>query len=156
MKIPSRTYAAEAETARAVANQSTLLYDLGEDAGQLAPLADHDIESNMIRMLLSRMEESDAPVEQYERLGLPLPWEATDESILAACFTEFYPDSPAEAVAKFQQFVLDNTLCPSHVLNMPVAKCESMLQQQGFESVVVFTFQSRLREVCLPAAARGA
>ena len=88
MKIPSRTYAAEAETARAVANQSTLLYDLGEDAGQLAPLADHDIESNMIRMLLSRMEQSDAPIEQYERLGLPLPWEATDESILAACITE--------------------------------------------------------------------
>ena len=88
MKIPSRTYAAEAETARAVANQSTLLYDLGEDAGQLAPLADHAIEAKMIQLLLSRMEESDAPVEQYERLGLPLPWEATDESILAACITE--------------------------------------------------------------------
>jgi hypothetical protein len=68
---------------------------------------------------------------------------------LAACFAEFYPDSPAEAVAKFQQFVLDNTLCPRHVINMPVEKCESMLQQHGFEGVVVFTFQSRLREVCL-------
>ena len=51
--------------------------------------------------------------------------------------------------AKFQQFVLNNTLCPRHVLNMPVEKCESMLQQHGFEGVVVFTFQSRLREVCL-------
>jgi hypothetical protein len=68
---------------------------------------------------------------------------------LAACFAEFYPDSPAEPKAKFQQFVLDNTLCPRHVLNMPVEKCESMLQQHGFEGVVVFTFQSRLREVCL-------
>ena len=75
---------------------------------------------------------------------------------LAACFAAFYPGSKAEDKAKFQQFVLDNTLCPRHVLNMPVEKCESMLQQHGFESVVVFTFQSRLREVCLPAAARGA
>ena len=73
---------------------------------------------------------------------------------LAACFAAFYPGSPAKA--KFQQFVLDNTLCPRHVLNMPVEKFESMLQQHGFEGVVVFTFQSRLREVCLPAAARGA
>ena len=75
---------------------------------------------------------------------------------LAACFAAFYPGSKAEDKAKFQQFVLDNTLCPRHVLNMPVEKCESMLQQHGFEGVVVFTFQSRLREVCLPAAARGA
>ena len=83
----------------------------------------------------------------------PDPIPADTPQGLAACFAAFYPGSPAEAKAKFQQFVLDNTLCPSHVLNMPVAKCESMLQQQGFESVVVFTFQSRLREVCLPAAA---
>ena len=68
---------------------------------------------------------------------------------LAACFPAFYPDSPAEAKAKFQQFVLDNTICPRHVLDMPVAKFESMLQQHGFEGDVVFTFQSRLREVCL-------
>ena len=57
---------------------------------------------------------------------------------LAACFAAFYPGSPAEPKAKFQQFVLDNTLCPRHVLNMPVEKCESMLQQHGFEGVVVF------------------
>ena len=74
---------------------------------------------------------------------------------LAACFAAFYPGSKAEDKAKFQQFVLDNTLCPRHVLNMPVEGA-SMLQQHGFEGVVVFTFQSRLREVCLPAAARGA
>ena len=75
----------------------------------------------------------------------PLP--ADTPQGLAACFAAFYPGSPAKA--KFQQFVLDNTLCPRHVLNMPVEKCESMLQQHGFEGVVVFTFQSRLREVCL-------
>ena len=69
---------------------------------------------------------------------------------LAACFAAFYPGSKAEDKAKFQQFVLDNTLCPRHVLNMPVEKCESMLQQQGFEGVVVFTFQSRLREAFAP------
>ena len=75
---------------------------------------------------------------------------------LAACFAAFYPGSKAEDKAKFQQFVLDNTLCPRHVLNMPVEKCESMLQQHGFEGVVVFTFQSRLRRgvPARPPAAR--
>ena len=86
----------------------------------------------------------------------PDPIPADTPQGLAVCFAAFYPGSPAEAKAKFQQFVLDYTICPRHVLNMPVEKCESMLQQHGFEGVVVFTFQSRLREVCLPAAARGA
>jgi len=76
----------------------------------------------------------------------PLP--ADTPQGLAACFAAFYPGSPAKA--KFQQFVLNNTLCPRHVLNMPVEKCESMLQQHGFEGVVVFTFQSRLREAFAP------
>ena len=54
MKIPARTYAAPEMTARAVANQSTLLYDLGEDAAQLQPLADHSVEAKMIGMLIVR------------------------------------------------------------------------------------------------------
>ena len=39
-------------------------------------------------ILIERMAESNAPTEQYERLGLPLPSEATPEAIRAACITE--------------------------------------------------------------------
>ena len=44
--------------------------------------------------------------------GAPPPPADTPQG-LAACFAAFYPGSPAKA--KFQQFVLDNTLCPRHV-----------------------------------------
>ena len=42
----------------------------------------------MIGLMLERMAASDAPPEQYERLGLPPPAAATPELIRAACVTE--------------------------------------------------------------------
>jgi hypothetical protein len=49
----------------------TLLYDLGSDPKQERPLQDDAVESEMIDVMLSLMRDNDAPVEQYERLGLP-------------------------------------------------------------------------------------
>jgi hypothetical protein len=72
---------------------------------------------------------------------------------LSMCFNAFFPGSSLEIKQKFARFVTDNTLCPAHVLRMPEHKCEAMLQQHGFEGVVVFTFQSRLRDVCVPTSA---
>lgn len=69
------------------ANQATLLYDVGVDQKQLAPLADEEIECKMIRLLIEAMDANDSPLTQYERLGLPLPSEATAEAIRAACVT---------------------------------------------------------------------
>ena len=46
------------------------LFDLREDPEQLKPLDDPALEAEMIQALLRMMELSDAPVEQYERLGL--------------------------------------------------------------------------------------
>ena len=69
------------------ANQATLLYDVGVDQKQLAPLADEEIECKMIRLLIQAMNANDSPLTQYERLGLPLPSEATAETIRAACVT---------------------------------------------------------------------
>ena len=66
---------------------------------------------------------------------------------LAACFAAFYPGSPNKA--KFERFVAEHDVSPRFLLALPVSKCEDLLKKQGFESVVVFTFQSRLREVCL-------
>ena len=66
---------------------------------------------------------------------------------LAACFAAFYPGSPNKA--KFERFVAEHDVSPRFLLALPASKCEDLLKKQGFESVVVFTFQSRLREVCL-------
>ena len=66
---------------------------------------------------------------------------------LAACFAEFYPGSPNKA--KFERFAAEHDIRPEFLLALPASKCEDLLKKQGFESVVVFTFQSRLREVCL-------
>ncbi|ACT03670.1 sulfatase [Paenibacillus sp. JDR-2] len=48
----------------------TLLYDTVNDPDQLRPLDDNDAENRMKELLVSLMKASDAPSEQYERLGL--------------------------------------------------------------------------------------
>ena len=49
----------------------TLLFDLENDPDQMAPLKDDAIERRMILLMLKLMQANDAPLEQYERLGLP-------------------------------------------------------------------------------------
>jgi arylsulfatase A-like enzyme len=51
----------------------TLLYDVEKNPGQEHPIQDVAIEQRMIGHLLRLMEEHDSPLEQYERMGLPLP-----------------------------------------------------------------------------------
>jgi len=48
----------------------TLLFDVVNDPGQIAPLEDKELESRLERLLIRLMKENDAPPEQYERLGL--------------------------------------------------------------------------------------
>ena len=47
------------------------LFDLESDPQQLHPLVDDDLELRMIGLLVELMRQSDAPSEQYERLGVP-------------------------------------------------------------------------------------
>lgn len=47
------------------------LFDLESDPQQLHPLIDDELELRMIGLLVDLMRKSDAPSEQYERLGLP-------------------------------------------------------------------------------------
>jgi arylsulfatase A-like enzyme len=49
----------------------TLLFDLENDPQQQNPITDEAIERRMIGLMMQLMQESDAPPEQYERLGLP-------------------------------------------------------------------------------------
>ncbi len=51
----------------------TMLFDLQADPKQERPLDDAAVEAMMIDHLVRLMKENDAPVEQYERLGLPQP-----------------------------------------------------------------------------------
>lgn len=49
----------------------TMLFDLDDDPGQERPLLDDALETRMATLLRDLMVASDAPPEQYERLGLP-------------------------------------------------------------------------------------
>ena len=48
----------------------TMLFDVEKDHAQQAPLDDPTVERRMIGLLVRHMKENEAPVEQYERLGL--------------------------------------------------------------------------------------
>ncbi|WP_129788609.1 sulfatase [Promicromonospora panici] len=50
----------------------TLLFDLETDPGQEHPLADDEVELRMIGLLLDLMRANEAPVSQFQRLGLPV------------------------------------------------------------------------------------
>lgn len=51
--------------------RESLLFDLSSDPLQNHPLQDAQLEAQLVRALLRLMKESDAPAEQYQRLGLP-------------------------------------------------------------------------------------
>ena len=48
---------------------TTKLFDLHEDPNQKNPIKDVCIENNLIEKMISMMQTTDAPEEQYERLG---------------------------------------------------------------------------------------
>ena len=66
----SRTMRIPANGDRRMHEFGTLLYDIVADPGQLKPLQDPVVEAQMTRMLKDLMKASDAPQEQYIRLGL--------------------------------------------------------------------------------------
>jgi arylsulfatase A-like enzyme len=62
----------------------TLLFDLHNDPDQRTPLRDDDQELRLIGLMLDLMRENDAPVSQYERLGLPAKGAADASHLLVA------------------------------------------------------------------------
>jgi len=59
----------------------TLLFDLQNDPNQENPIKDSEVEKRMILLLRDEMKKSDAPIEQYERLGIPIDGEISDEHL---------------------------------------------------------------------------
>ncbi len=64
--------------------RSTRLYDLGSDYAQQTPLHDPALEARIIPQLVRLMAASDAPPEQYQRLGLPTPDRVDDPAAVQA------------------------------------------------------------------------
>lgn len=60
----------------------TLLFDLESDPRQEHPLLDDHLELRMTALLLEMLRAADAPLGQYERLGLPVEGPATAEHLL--------------------------------------------------------------------------
>ena len=56
---------------------ATMLFDLQTDPQQLQAIQDPKVEAEMTMYLLRLMQENDAPVEQYVRLGLPVQAKST-------------------------------------------------------------------------------
>ncbi|ABI88826.1 type I phosphodiesterase / nucleotide pyrophosphatase family protein [Burkholderia ambifaria AMMD] len=61
----------------------TLLFDLQTDPGQAQPLYDAAVEQRMATLARDLMRASDAPAEQYERLGLPAAGPIDHDQLLA-------------------------------------------------------------------------
>ena len=60
----------------------TMLYDTETDPYQERPISDPKIEARMANLMIKLMKESDAPIEQYERIGLDYNKEVTEEDII--------------------------------------------------------------------------
>jgi len=60
----------------------TLLYDLEDDPQQERPLIDDELELRMAARLVELMRATDAPADQFERLGLPMQGQPGLEHLL--------------------------------------------------------------------------
>ena len=67
MKIPAGAWGSDEPEARWL---DTLLFDIQSDPTQQKAISDPKIEKMMIDHLMRLLRQSDAPAEQYERLGL--------------------------------------------------------------------------------------
>ena len=61
----------------------SMLFDLRDDPGQECPILDDAVELRMMALLLRWMRATDAPAEQFERLGLPREGDAGTQHLLA-------------------------------------------------------------------------
>lgn len=60
----------------------TMLFDLSADPEQEHPLTDPGLERRMAQLLVEAMRDAEAPLEQYERLGLPVSGPVGDEHLV--------------------------------------------------------------------------
>lgn len=61
------------EDSQSLIPSKPLLFDLKTDPKQLKPIYNPKIEQKMRKLMSRWMLENDAPLEQYSRIGLPIP-----------------------------------------------------------------------------------
>ncbi|MEI3848858.1 MULTISPECIES: sulfatase [Microbacterium] len=101
----------------------TLLFDLETDPTQDRPLRDDELELRMATLLVEQMRASDAPPEQYERLGLPAEgpvtsahlligaqWEQVQRGLTAAPTAEDLGEGSVVATATIRELFEDDAV----------------------------------------------
>lgn len=82
----------------------SLLFDLATDPHQEKPLVDDTVELRMIRLLVERLRASEAPADQYARLGLPHDPEEVDEAHLLVAAQRERAETAREPAARSDEF----------------------------------------------------
>ncbi|MEG1699033.1 MAG: sulfatase [Oscillospiraceae bacterium] len=59
----------------------TMLFDLQNDPQQAHPIQNPEVQKRLIKLMRQLMQKNDAPMEQYERLGIPQSGEITDDML---------------------------------------------------------------------------
>ncbi len=59
----------------------SMLFDLKSDPGQEHPIQMPEVEERMLKTMVELMRQSDAPAEQYQRMGLPFEGDITSEHL---------------------------------------------------------------------------
>jgi len=118
----------------------SLLFDLQNDPTQENPLNDEELERHMIKLLVAEMKKSESPIEQYERLGIPIDGEVTNEHLKV---NEKYAeikgkigDTEITWVKKGKStYYLFLTAVPRKLQNSIVAGIEKTINQRNIEEV---------------------
>ncbi|MFC9941703.1 hypothetical protein [Streptomyces pratensis] len=102
----------------------SLLFDLETDPRQEKPLVDDTVELRMIRLLVERLRASEAPDDQYARLGVPHdPDEVGETHLLVAAQRERAENArePAARSDEFPEGALNLRTPPAALLAEPAA-----------------------------------
>jgi len=134
MKIKAR------ETSGNTYIYGTLLFDLQNDPNQQNPIIDSQIEKRMIKLLVEAMKKSDAPVEQYERLGIPIDGEIANDHLR---LEENYTDTK-EKIGKTEiiwrskgkgMYYLILRYTPEHLRDQLVALIERAINHKNLKEI---------------------
>ncbi|WTW99080.1 sulfatase [Streptomycetaceae bacterium NBC_01309] len=99
----------------------TLLFDLAADPDQEHPLIDDALELRLAALLVEQLKDSDAPADQYLRLGLPADGPVTDEHLLVRTQWPQVEASlePLPTAAEFPESAVSVTTPLNRILAIP-------------------------------------
>ncbi|MER5355309.1 sulfatase [Kitasatospora sp. NPDC002551] len=129
----------------------TLLFDLHADPEQEHPLVDDELELRMATLLTEALRESDAPADQFERLGLPAEGPVTAGHLLARAQRpqalsageplprpEDFPDGPLSVHTPLRTLLADEGARAAVLARLP------MLDNPGLRAMLGGTSPFRL------------